>query len=194
MLKTILSKNVRSTHACSRLEVRGRLKVHCKWFCHISLSQDEEYALYEEPQVKVRDISEPISSSNGVVGMTTKDYYSQYSDSFFKDSYQKMMKSIEQTDEFNPQFSLTKKYEEESIVPIEPGVAKTPSSILKVTLKVTAQHLGGKKRVRLDEYLFRRLIFAVFHRTEDNANNAHDEHLMAPIQLRFRLFGTLTTF
>ena len=49
--------------------------------------------------------------------------------------------------------------------------------MLKVTMKATAQHLGGKKRARLVEYLFRRLIFAVLHSHagagEDKSIGAH---------------------
>ena len=142
---------------------------------------------HEDEWGTVKDISESVSSPKSALKVTSKDYYSQYSESFFKDSYQNMLSSIEQTDEFNPQHSLSKKIEETSLIPIEPGVIKSPSSILKITLKVTQEHLGEKKRIRLDEYLFRRLIFAVFHYTKPKEQN--DDNLLNPIQLRFRLFG-----
>lgn len=131
---------------------------------------------------KVTDISECVSSNKSSLKITSKDYYSQYSDSFFKDSYQKMVKDIENVDEFNPQFSLTKKFEEESLISIEPGVIKSANSILKIQLKVTKEQLGEKKRLRLDDYLYKSLIFAVFHYND----NIED---LSQIQLRFRLFS-----
>lgn len=154
------------------------------WLCTIN-----HFSTLETKENNVYNISESVISCNSSsLKLTSKDYYSQYSQSFFKDSYQKMIKDIENMDEFNPQFSLTKKFEEESIIGIEPGVIKTPNSILKIQLKVTQQHLGEKKRLRLDDYLFKRLIFAVFHYNNNN-NNDDNENLMSPIQLRFRLFG-----
>eukprot|EP01084_Bolivina_argentea_P111397 198769_1 len=135
---------------------------------------------------EVIDISEPICSSKTALNVTSKDYYTQYSKSFFKSSYQNMMKKVANADEFNPKVSMIRKFEKSSLIQIEPGVIKTPSSLLKIQLKVTKEHLADKKRFRLDEYLFRRLIFAVFHYTNTNTNNT--DNIMDPIQLRFRLF------
>eukprot|EP01083_Nonionella_stella_P287224 977606_1 len=175
-------------YAKAKLQANGAMymvSAH-KRYCTGSVMNHDIDEINDEGLREVIDISESVSSSTNALKVTSNDYYSQYSDSFFTESYQKMMKTIENSDEFNPQCSLSKKFEETSLTPIESGVIKTPSSLLKIQLKITQEHLGDKKRIRLDEYLFRRLIFAVFHYTDKKEPN----ELMDPIQLRFRIFDS----
>ena len=77
---------------------------------------NEEYDIHHDDTPLI-DISEQITSekSKSDLQITTNDYYSQYSKSFFKEHYQKMLHSIQDADEYNPAQSLTKQIEDKSL-------------------------------------------------------------------------------
>ena len=133
------------------------------------------------------DISNPVINA-----LTTNDktYYEEYGKTFFEKGFEIKTNIMDELQTYTPEKSFLKQFEAKYSDKIKTRYVNEPNKWLKYKLKIQNEHLRNKKRIRLDEFLYHNLAFAVFHYNNTNNDSNDDSNLLnTNFELRFRLFG-----